>query len=52
MLTQIVVVRAALDQVRRAILEQHIDKCVSSAIQRSRPDEVMRDVRDALDRFI
>ncbi len=52
MLTQIAAVRAALDQVGRAILEQHIDECVSSAIQSGRPDEAMRDIRDTLDRFI
>lgn len=52
MLTQIAAVRAALDQVGRAILEEHIEQCVERAVQQGRPDEALRDVKDALDRFI
>jgi DNA-binding FrmR family transcriptional regulator len=52
MLTQISAVRAALDQVGRVILEQHIDHCVNEALERGRPDEAVRDLKQALDRLI
>ena len=52
MLTQIAAVRAALDQVGKAILEQHITHCVEKAVQHGEPDEAIRDLKDALDRFV
>ena len=52
MLTQIAAVRAALDQVGKVILEQHIEHCVAKAVQRGSPDEAIRDLKDALDRFV
>jgi DNA-binding FrmR family transcriptional regulator len=52
MLTQIAAVRAALDQVGRAILEHHIEHCVTEAVERGQPDEAIRDLKDALERFI
>jgi DNA-binding FrmR family transcriptional regulator len=52
MLTQISAVRAALDQVGKVILEQHIDHCVNEALERGRPDEAVRDLKQALDRLI
>jgi CsoR family transcriptional regulator, copper-sensing transcriptional repressor len=52
MLTQIAAVRAALDQVGKAILEQHIEQCVTRAVRHSEPDEAIRDLKDALDRFV
>ena len=52
MLTQISAVRAALDQVGKVILEQHIDHCVAEALERGRPDEAVRDLKQALDRLI
>lgn len=39
MLIQIAAVRAAFDQVGRAILEQHIDHCVTKAVARGSSDE-------------
>ncbi len=52
MLTQIAAVRAALDQVGKAILEQHIEHCVTKAVKHSEVDEAIRDLKDALDRFV
>ncbi len=52
MLTQIAAVRAALDQVGKAILEQHITHCVNKAVKHGEPDEAIRDLKEALDRFV
>ena len=52
MLTQIAAVRAALDQVGKAILEQHIEHCVTKAVKHSEAEEAIRDLKDALDRFV
>ena len=52
MLTQIAAVRAALDQVGKAILEQHIEHCVNKAVKHGEPDEAIRDLKEALDRFV
>ena len=51
MLTQISAVRAALDQVGKAILEHHIDHCVTDALTRGRPEQAIRDLKKALDRL-
>ncbi|MBV8821592.1 MAG: metal-sensing transcriptional repressor [Ktedonobacteraceae bacterium] len=51
-LTQIAAVRAGLDQVGRTILERHIDHCVTKAVERGYADEAIRELKDALDRFI
>lgn len=52
MLTQISAVRAALDQVGKLILEHHIDHCVADAMEQGRPDEAVRDLKQALDRLL
>jgi DNA-binding FrmR family transcriptional regulator len=52
MLTQIAAVRAALDQVGKVILEHHIEHCISEAVQNGDPDQAIRDLKDALDRFV
>ena len=52
MLTQIAAVRAALDQVGKAILEQHIEHCVTKAVKHGEAKEAIRDLKDALDRFV
>jgi CsoR family transcriptional regulator, copper-sensing transcriptional repressor len=52
MLTQISAVRAALDQVGKLILEHHIDHCVAEAMEQGRPDEAVRDLKQALDRLL
>jgi CsoR family transcriptional regulator, copper-sensing transcriptional repressor len=52
MLTQTAAVRAALDQVGKAILEQHIEHCVERAVKHGEPDEAIRNLKAALDRFV
>ncbi len=52
MLTQIAAVRAGLDQVGKAILEQYIDTCVNKAVARGDPEEAIRELKGALDRFV
>ncbi len=52
MLTQIAAVRAGLDQVGKAILEHRIEQSVTQAVERGRTEEAIRDLKDALDRFV
>jgi CsoR family transcriptional regulator, copper-sensing transcriptional repressor len=52
MLTQIAAVRAGLDQAGRTMLELHIEQCVTEAVERSSGDEAIRELKDALDRFV
>lgn len=51
-LTQISAVRAALDQVGKVILEHHIDNCVREAVEKGRAEDVIKDLKQALDRFV
>ncbi len=51
MLTQIVAVRAALDAVGRAVLEEEIDRQLSRALAQGVPDEASRALKEALDRL-
>jgi DNA-binding FrmR family transcriptional regulator len=52
MLTQVSAVRAALDQVGKAILEHHIEHCVERAVKHGEAEEAIRDLKAALDRFV
>ena len=52
LLTQIAAVRAALDQVGRAMLELHIDQSMAVVAQQGDPVEAARELKIALDRFI
>ena len=52
MLTQVAAVRAALDQVGRAMLELHIDESVAKAVQQGQATDAIRELKKALDRFI
>ena len=52
MVTQIAAVRAGLDQVGKVILEQHIEHCVQMAVRHGESEEAIRDLKDALDRFV
>ena len=52
MLTQISAVRAALDQIGKVILEHHIEHCVEKAVKYGEPEEAIRDLKEALDRFV
>ncbi len=52
MLTQIAAVRAGLDQVGKIILEHHIEHCVTKAVKHGDAQEAIRDLKEALDRFV
>ncbi|GHO84053.1 metal-sensing transcriptional repressor [Dictyobacter formicarum] len=52
MLTQVAAVRAALDAVGRAILEQEIDHQLSRALVYGVSDEASRALKEALDRLL
>lgn len=52
MLVQITAVRAALDQVARVILEQHLQQSITDAVEKQQPEQAMRELKEALDRFI
>ncbi|OGG55275.1 MAG: cytosolic protein [Candidatus Handelsmanbacteria bacterium RIFCSPLOWO2_12_FULL_64_10] len=51
-LIQIAAVRSALDQVGRIILEDHVEGCITEAVQDGRGDEAVRQLKDALKQFI
>jgi DNA-binding FrmR family transcriptional regulator len=52
MLTQVAAVRAALDQVGRVMLELHIEESVAKAVQHGETADAIRELKEALDRFI
>ena len=52
MLTQVAAVRAALDQAGRAMLELHIEESVAKAVQHGETADAIRELKEALDRFI
>lgn len=52
MLIQIAAVRAALDQVARVILEQHLQQRITDAISTGNLEPLFRELNDALDRFV
>ncbi len=52
MLTQVAAVRAALDQAGRAMLELHIDESVAKAVKHGESADAIRELKEALDRFI
>ena len=52
MLTQISAVRAALDQVGKTILEQHVDHAMRDALDRGDADDAARDLKKAIDRLL
>jgi CsoR family transcriptional regulator, copper-sensing transcriptional repressor len=52
MLIQIAAVRAGLDQVARAILEQHLQQSISEAVSQADAEIAFRELKDALDRLI
>ncbi len=51
-LTQIAAVRAALDQVGRLVLEDHVAHCVVEAARQGDPRRTLADLNAALQRFI
>lgn len=52
MLTQVAAVRAALDQAGRAMLELHIEESVAKAVKLGVTADAIRELKEALDRFI
>lgn len=52
LLTQIVAVRASLDAVGRAILEQEIDRQIQRALAHGETQEASRILKEALDRLL
>ncbi|EFH87933.1 metal-sensing transcriptional repressor [Ktedonobacter racemifer] len=52
MLVQITAVRAALDQVARVILEQHLQQSIHEAVEQQQPEQAIRELKEALDRFV
>jgi len=52
MLIQIAAVRAGLDQVARAIMEQHLQQSITDAVSQADADIAIRELKDALDRLI
>ncbi|MFL5658069.1 MAG: metal-sensing transcriptional repressor [Ktedonobacteraceae bacterium] len=52
MLTQVAAVRGALDQAGRAMLELHIEESVAKAVQHGETADAIRELKEALDRFI
>ncbi len=51
-LTQLAAVRAALDQVGRLVLEDHVAHCVVEAARRGEARRTLADLTTALQRFI
>lgn len=51
-LTQVAAVRAALDQVARRVLEDHLAHCVMDAARRGDARRTLADLNVALQRFI
>ncbi len=52
LLIQIAAVRAALDQVGRIILEDHMESCIIRAVKGGSGHEAIVDLKDALAKFI
>ena len=51
-LIQIAAVRAAVDQVGRLILEDHLGECITAAMAEGKGQEAIDDLKIALKRFI
>lgn len=51
-LIQIAAVRGAIDRVARLILDEHLSECVARAAEEGNIDEEIKQLKDALDRFL
>ena len=51
-LTQIAAVKAALDQVAKLILHEHMRTCLQTAVKQGRGDKALLDLEAAVNRFI
>ncbi len=52
MLTQISAVRAALNQVGKVILDDHVDHAFRWALTSDSPDDALRDLKKSIDRLL
>ena len=52
LLTQIAAVRAALDNVGKILLEDHLESCMVEAVKSGNYEEYLRDLKEALSRFL
>ena len=52
LLTQIAAVRAALDNVGKILLEDHLESCIVDAVKSGNYEEFLEDLKKALSRFI
>lgn len=52
LLVQLAAVRAAVDQVSRLVLSDHVESCLRGAAASGAADEEWRRLKDALDRYI
>jgi DNA-binding FrmR family transcriptional regulator len=51
-LTQVNAARAALEQVGLLILQEHTQRCVAEALESGDPDDKVRELSEAIDRFL
>ncbi|MDQ0999746.1 DNA-binding FrmR family transcriptional regulator [Neobacillus niacini] len=51
-LLQIAAIRKALDNTAKLILTDHIETCLVDAVQKGNEQEVLNDIKKALDNFI
>ena len=52
LLTQIAAVRAALNNVGKILLEDHLESCMVEAVKSGNHEEFLEDLKKALSRFI
>ncbi len=52
LLTQIAAVRAALNNVGKILLEDHLESCMVDAVKSGNYEEFLEDLKTALSRFI
>lgn len=51
-LTQIAAVRAALDNVAKILLEDHLESCMVDAVKSGNYEEFLEDLKKALSRYL
>ena len=52
LLTQIAAVRAALNNVGKILLEDHLESCMVEAVKMGKYEEFLEDLQEALSRFL
>ncbi len=51
-LTQLAAIHQAVENTTKAFLQEHIEICVTKAIEEGKQDEALKDLEKALDRFM